>query len=192
MILLVGLGNPGLRYQKTRHNIGARAVQEIVHTYDPHLHWRQAFYALVSKVLIVNTKVYALRPQTFMNQSGQSVLAALQYLKLSPQQVIVFHDDMDLAESQVKVKRGGRNAGHKGLQSMDSMIGTDYWRVRLGIGHPGNKLLVESYVLGDFTPTQTVWLTPLLTSCAESFPLLLQEKYDLFVTQVTNVSKPCL
>lgn len=171
MLLLVGLGNPGAKYERNRHNIGFMAVDEIIrrHSFGPE---REKFSARLSEGRLGATKAIVLKPQTFMNLSGQAVGEAMRFFKLAPGDVVVFHDDLDLAPGKVKVKQGGGHGGHNGLRSLDAHIGTEYWRVRLGIGHPGHKDRVTSYVLGDFSTTERDWLDPLLDGVADAAPAL--------------------
>jgi len=173
MLLLVGLGNPGAQYARNRHNIGFMAVDEIIrrHSFGPE---REKFSARLSDGRFNTEKVVALKPMTFMNLSGQAVGEAMRFFKISPEQVVVFHDDLDLAPGKVKVKKGGGHGGHNGLRSLDAHIGKDYWRVRLGIGHPGHKDRVHGYVLSDFSKADADWLEPLLDALAETAPVLTE------------------
>ncbi len=153
MILLVGLGNPGGKYAKNRHNIGFMALDEIVrrHSFGP---WRSKFQGQMCEGTIEGTKVLALMPETFMNESGRSVSAAARFYKIAPEQIVVMHDELDLAFTKIKVKIGGGHGGHNGLRSIDAHMGKNYKRVRLGIGHPGSKEKVHGYVLGDFAKAE--------------------------------------
>ena len=194
MLLLVGLGNPGAEYAGHRHNIGFMAVDEIVrrHGFGP---WRKRFQASISEGAVSlptggSAKVLAIEPQTYMNLSGQSVGEALRFYKLTPDRMVVFHDDLDLAPGRLKVKRGGGAGGHNGLRSLDAHLGSDYWRVRLGIGHPGDKNLVHSYVLHPFARDDSVWLEPLLAACADAFPHLAASAPDKFANAVTLATRP--
>lgn len=149
-MLLVGLGNPGSKYQLNRHNIGFLAVQEILHRYS-FADWREKFNGLYSSGDINGQKVHLLLPQTFMNLSGRSVQQAAAFFKVSPQHILVFHDELDLEPGVIRFKTGGGHAGHNGLRSMVQELGTaDFRRCRIGIGHPGQKELVTPWVLGDF------------------------------------------
>jgi peptidyl-tRNA hydrolase, PTH1 family len=172
MHLLVGLGNPGADYQATRHNIGFMAADEIVRRYalSP---WGKKFQGLVSTGMIGTEKVVVLKPMTFMNLSGQSVQAAMGFYKLPLSAVTIFHDDLDLPPGKVRIKQGGGAGGHNGLKSCDSHLGPDYWRIRLGIGHPGDKALVHNYVLGPFAKSDAIWLDPLIKDLANDLPLYL-------------------
>ena len=146
MWLIVGLGNPGSQYKRNRHNIGFMAVDEIVRRHDLSSS-KKKFQALLSEGEIVGEKVLVLKPQTYMNLSGQSVQAAASFYKIPLDHVVVFHDELDLAFGKIRVKFSGGAAGHNGLRSIDDHLGKDYWRVRLGIGHPGEKEFVTQHVL---------------------------------------------
>jgi len=149
MLLLAGLGNPGPRYERNRHNIGFMAVDEIVRRHS-FAAWRSRFQAMVAEGQLAGQKVLAMKPMTYMNESGRAVGEALRFYKLQPSEVIVIHDELDLALGKVRVKLGGGLAGHNGLRSIDAHIGNGFWRVRAGIGHPGDKDRVHGYVLSDF------------------------------------------
>ncbi len=157
MKLIVGLGNPGAKYARNRHNIGFMAVDQIAadHGFSP---WRSKFQGQIAEGRFGSTKITLLKPETFMNLSGQSVGEAMRYLKLSPEDIIVFHDEIDLAPGKVRLKTGGGHAGHNGLRSIHGHIGPDYDRVRLGVGHPGHKDAVPGYVLRDFPKADADWL----------------------------------
>jgi PTH1 family peptidyl-tRNA hydrolase len=161
MQLFVGLGNPGAKYADHRHNIGFMAVDAIADA-NSFGAWRNRFQAQVVEGRLGGEKVLLLKPQTFMNLSGQSVGEAMRYLKLAPGDVWVFHDELDLAPGKLRVKKGGGHAGHNGLRSLHQHIGAEYNRVRMGIGHPGHKDLVSAYVLHDFAKADRDWLNPLL------------------------------
>ncbi|GKY88943.1 aminoacyl-tRNA hydrolase [Sinisalibacter aestuarii] len=161
MKLFVGLGNPGAKYARNRHNIGFMAVDRIAedHGFSP---WRAKFQGLTCEGLLGREKVVLLKPETFMNLSGQSVGEAMRFFKLTPEDVTVFHDELDLAPGKLKLKTGGGHAGHNGLRSIHAHIGENYARVRLGIGHPGHKDRVAHYVLSDFARADEAWLDDLL------------------------------
>ncbi|MBK5927579.1 aminoacyl-tRNA hydrolase, partial [Rhodobaculum claviforme] len=166
MRLFVGLGNPGAKYARNRHNIGFMALDTIAgdHGFPP---WRGRFQGMLSEGRLGDVRVALLKPQTFMNLSGQSVGEAMRYLKLTPADVIVFHDELDLAPGKCRVKDGGGHAGHNGLRSIHAHIGAEYGRVRLGIGHPGRKELVSGYVLHDFAKGDGDWLDDLLRGISD-------------------------
>ena len=189
MLLLVGLGNPGNKYADNRHNIGFMAVDEIVrrHGFAPE---RRRFQGLVSEGTLAGQKVLTLKPQTFMNESGRSVGEAARFFKLTPDQIIVFHDELDLEPGKLRVKNGGGLAGHNGLKSMAAHIGKDFRRVRLGIGHPGDKNKVMAYVLRDFPKADDKWLDPLLDAMAEAAPLLCGKDDAAFASKVALILKP--
>ena len=171
MKLLAGLGNPGTKYARNRHNIGFMAVEAIAeaHGFGP---WRSKFSGSVSEGRLGTEKVLLLKPETYMNLSGDSVQAAMGFFKLSPSDLIVLHDELDLVPGKVRVKTGGGHAGHNGLRSIDAHVGPDFTRVRLGIGHPGDKRLVSNYVLGDFAKADEDWIEPLLRGIADGAPAL--------------------
>jgi peptidyl-tRNA hydrolase, PTH1 family len=184
-MLVVGLGNPGPDYRGHRHNIGFMAVEEIARTYrfSP---WRKRFQGQTADGTVDGVKLLALQPLTYMNLSGQSVGAAAQFFKYKPEQVIVIHDELDLPPGRLRVKKGGGAGGHNGLKSIDAHLGKDYWRVRLGIGHPGDKNMVSNYVLHDFAKADQTWLEPMLRAVADHLPLLLAGKPEDFMNKVTS------
>lgn len=161
MKLFVGLGNPGQKYAANRHNIGFMALDRIAddQSFGP---WKSKFQAQITEGRLGGGKVILLKPQTFMNLSGQSVGEAMRFYKLTPEDVIVFHDELDLAPGKARAKTGGGHAGHNGLRSIHQHIGADYDRIRLGIGHPGDKNRVSGYVLSDFAKADQNWLDDLL------------------------------
>jgi PTH1 family peptidyl-tRNA hydrolase len=172
MLLLVGLGNPGARYSQHRHNIGFMAVDAVAraHGFAP---WRSRFSSLVSEGQLGTTRVLLQKPQTYMNCSGEAVAAAARFFKLPFSEIVVCHDELDLAPGKVRIKTGGGVAGHNGLRSLAQHLGSrDFRRVRFGIGHPGHKHLVSPYVLSDFCADDRLWLAPLLDAFAEAAPLL--------------------
>jgi peptidyl-tRNA hydrolase, PTH1 family len=172
MLLLVGLGNPGLRYARQRHNVGFLALDAIA---DAHGlgSWRSRFGGLASDGHIGSARVLLLKPQTYMNRSGHSVAQAAGFHKLLPSDIVVFHDELDLAAGKVRIKTGGGVAGHNGLRSLAEQLGTrDFRRVRIGIGHPGHKERVLGHVLGDFSVEDRTWLGPLLDALVQATPLI--------------------
>lgn len=166
MKLFVGLGNPGGKYARNRHNIGFMALDQIAsdHGFSP---WKSKFQAELSEGNLAGTKVLLLKPQTFMNNSGQSVGEAMRFYKLTPADVVVLHDELDLAPGKCRMKQGGGHAGHNGLRSIHAHIGADYARVRLGIGHPGHKDAVAGYVLRDFPKADETWLDDLMRGISD-------------------------
>jgi len=166
MRLFVGLGNPGAKYARNRHNIGFMAVDRIAedHGFSP---WRARFQAELCEGRLGGEKVMLLKPQTYMNLSGQPVGEAMRYFKLAPGDVTVFHDELDLAPGKCRVKLGGGHAGHNGLRSLHAHIGEGYGRVRLGIGHPGRKEAVAGYVLHDFPRADEGWLDDLMRGISD-------------------------
>ena len=189
MRLIVGLGNPGPRYERNRHNIGFMAVDAIVrrHRLSPS---RAKFSAELAEGTVGGEKVLALKPQTFMNDSGRSVLGAASFYKIPPADIIVIHDEVDLAPGKLRVKRGGGAAGHNGLRSIDAHLGNDYWRVRLGIGHPGIKELVPHFVLQNFLRDEEAWVAPLVDAVAEAIPLLVEGNDQGFMNRVALILNP--
>jgi PTH1 family peptidyl-tRNA hydrolase len=172
-LLFAGLGNPGGEYEGHRHNIGFMAIDKIAAEYNfpP---FRRKFEGLFSEGSIDGHKIILLKPMTYMNNSGQSVKAAAKFFKVTPAQVVVFHDEIELEPSKVRIKIGGGNAGHNGLKSIQAHLGTpDFKRVRLGVGHPGNKERVHGHVLSDFSKTECKqWLETLLDGLASHAALL--------------------
>lgn len=183
MWLLVGLGNPGSEYAYHRHNIGFMALDDIVerHGLGP---FKQRFQGSWAEGRMGTEKVAALKPQTFMNNSGRSVGEAVRFFKLQPEQVIVLYDELDLEPGKCRVKKGGGAGGHNGIRDIDRHIGKDYWRVRLGIGHPGHKSRVQGHVLHDFSKSEEAWLDPLLEAVARNAPDLLAGRPDAFMSAV--------
>lgn len=173
MQIFVGLGNPGGKYAKTRHNIGFMAVDRIAedHGFSP---WRARFQGEVAEGRLGSEKVLLLKPQTFMNLSGQSVGEAMRFFKLEPGDVTVFHDELDLAPGKCRVKTGGGHAGHNGLRSIHQHIGEAYHRIRLGIGHPGRKEAVAGYVLHDFAKAEEDWLDDLMRGISDGAKALAE------------------
>ena len=189
MLLWVGLGNPEPGMARNRHNIGFMALDVIAirHAFSP---WRQRFKGLVAEGNIGGQKLLLLKPMTYMNSSGDSVQAAAAFFKLPTEATTAFHDELDLAPGKMRVKKGGGAAGHNGLRSMDRMLGSpDYWRVRLGIGHPGDKARVLSYVLGDFGKDDRDWLIALLDAVADSAALLATDKIPDFMSKVALLTQ---
>ncbi len=183
MLLIVGLGNPGAEYKDTRHNVGFMAVDEIADKYSlsgP----KKRFHGQVYEGEIGDTKVLVLKPQTFMNKSGSSVAEAASFYKVPTENVIVFYDELDLIPGKLRVKKAGSDGGHNGIKSLDSHIGKDYWRVRVGIGHPGHKDAVTGYVLSKFKSGDKKIIKSVIGGIAEAFPLLAEGEKDKFMTKV--------
>ncbi len=189
MLLVVGLGNPGLNYCKNRHNIGFMAVDAIQshHAFSP---FRSKFQGHLADGLVAGEKILLLKPTTYMNESGHAVQAAMGFYKIPPKNIIIFHDELDLDSTKIRVKRGGGHAGHNGLRSIHTFIGSNYARVRLGIGHPGDKDRVTSYVLQNFETAETVWVTKLLSAIADHFPKLVRGDDGGFTSKVATVMLP--
>ncbi|AWN46111.1 aminoacyl-tRNA hydrolase [Methylobacterium terrae] len=171
MRLFVGLGNPGTRYAGNRHNIGFMALDAIArrHRAAP---WRRKFQGESTEAVIGPERVLLLKPLTFMNESGRAVAEAQRFYKIPLEDVVVFHDELDIAPAKLRVKKGGGNAGHNGLRSITAQCGNEYWRARLGIGHPGDKALVHAYVLNDFAKAETPWVEDLCDAMADGAELL--------------------
>jgi peptidyl-tRNA hydrolase, PTH1 family len=184
MLLFAGLGNPGAQYASNRHNVGFMAADSIArrHDFSP---WTKKFHGLVAEGAIGGEKVLLIKPQTFMNLSGQSIGEALRFYKLAPSALTVFYDELDLVAGKVRAKTGGGTGGHNGIKSIDAHIGRDYRRVRIGIGHPGVRELVHGYVLGDFAKADSGWLEPLLDSIADSASYLTKNDDNGFMNRVS-------
>jgi len=191
VLLIVGLGNPGAKYRNNRHNIGFMAVEAIAeaHGFGPA---RKKFNALVREGFIESggrrIKALILEPQTFMNESGRAVGAAAQFYKIPKEKIIVFHDELDLEPGKFRVKYGGGIAGHNGLRSIRTQIGPEFWRARIGIGHPGHKDRVHGYVLSDFSKADQDWIAPLRDAIARSADHLASGEMDKFQTRVNHLA----
>ena len=183
MVLLVGLGNPGQDYARNRHNIGFMAVDEIAqrHGFGP---WRHRFQGQAADGRLSGKRASALKPETYMNDSGRSVVAAMRYYRLEVEDVIVLYDEIDLDAGKVRCKQGGGNAGHNGLRSLDSHIGRNYVRVRLGIGHPGDRDRVSGHVLGNFSKADMIWVTDVIDAVSDAIPTLAVSDAPGFSNQV--------
>jgi PTH1 family peptidyl-tRNA hydrolase len=183
MLLLVGLGNPGARYVGNRHNVGFMAVQAIAkrHGIGP---WRRRFQGVACEGPIGGKRALLLLPGTYMNESGRAVAAAAHFYKLPLDGVTVFHDEIDLPPGKVRVKIGGGIAGHNGLRSISEHIGNDYRRVRIGVGHPGDKDLVQHYVLSDFAKSERAWVEALMAILADNADLLARGEDASFQNKV--------
>jgi PTH1 family peptidyl-tRNA hydrolase len=188
-LLIAGLGNPGPQYAKNRHNAGFIVADELAahYRFGP---WKAKFDGLLSEGLLGGRKTYLLKPQTYMNDSGVSVGAALRFFKLPLSALVVIHDEIDLAAGKLKVKCGGGDAGQNGLRSITATLGPDYRRVRLGIGHPGDKARVTAHVLQNFSKEDITWLRPLVGAVVEAAPLLAKDDDAGFMTKVALLKKP--
>ena len=189
MLLVVGLGNPGTKFANNRHNIGFMAVDEVVRRYSFST-FREKFQSEMAEGNIAGEKILAMKPTTYMNGSGRSVQAAAVFYKLAPEDIIVIHDEIDLAGGKVRVKRGGGHAGHNGLRSIHEHIGANYARVRLGVGHPGDKAKVAGHVLKDFAKSERDWVERLVGGVGEYFPLLVRDDGSTFMSEVASVVNP--
>jgi PTH1 family peptidyl-tRNA hydrolase len=183
MLLFVGLGNPGSQYANNRHNVGFMAVESIArsHGIGP---WRRRFQGVTAEGPIGTERVLLLMPGTYMNESGRAVAEAAQFYKVGVGQVVVFHDEIDLAPAKLRVKTGGGVAGHNGLRSITAHIGNDYRRVRIGVGHPGVKEFVQRHVLGDFAKSEQPWVDALVAAIADNAALLTKGQDATFQNKV--------
>ncbi len=185
MLLVVGLGNPGPKYDRNRHNIGFMAVDEIVrrHSFGA---WRSRFQAMVAEGTIAGRKVLAVKPMTWMNESGRAVGETMRFFKMQPAEIIVIYDELDLRPGKVRAKRGGGHAGHNGLRSIDAHIGNDFWRVRVGIGHPGDKARVHGHVLSDFARAETPLMERVVDAVAGHIGLLVEGDANSFMSRTAH------
>lgn len=189
-MMIVGLGNPGANHAKQRHNIGFMAADEIIRRHNLSS-WQKKFSGNLSEGQIDGHKILVLKPMTFMNLSGQSVGEAARFYKIDPANIIVMHDELDLAPGKIRVKTGGGHGGHNGLKSIDAHLGTkDYQRIRMGIGHPGDKARVNGHVLGDFAKADYSWLEPLLDDTARYIDLLLSGDASGFMNKLAPNAAP--
>lgn len=190
MLLIVGLGNPGAKHARQRHNVGFMAVDAIHrrHSFGP---WRKRFHGEAAEGTLASEKCLLIKPQTYMNRSGQPVGEAAGFFKLVPDDILVIHDEVDLPPGKIRMKTGGGVAGHNGLKSIGAAIGSDFRRLRIGVGHPGAKERVPHYVLHDFAKADAVWLQPLLDAIADHAPLLAEGKDSTFANRLHEaVAKP--
>ncbi|HEX2146863.1 MAG TPA: aminoacyl-tRNA hydrolase [Pseudorhizobium sp.] len=183
MLIIAGLGNPGSKYAGNRHNIGFMAADALQQrsSFAP---WSKKFRAEISEGEIGGEKVLLMKPQTFMNLSGESVGEAMRFYKLSPQNIIAIYDELDLAPGKARLKTGGGHGGHNGVKSLDAHCGKEYRRLRLGIGHPGTKELVHGHVLGDFAKADRAWLEPLLDALADNAEMLVRGEESQFLNKL--------
>ena len=185
MLLLVGLGNPGKDYSSNRHNIGAMAVDEIIHAYGLGATKKRIRPpGLFVDGLIDQTKVKILKPLTYMNESGDAVGRTMRYWRLETKRIFVFHDDIDLAPGKVRTKFGGGHAGHNGVRNIENHVGNKFWRVRIGVGHPGEKKRVKKHVLNNFAKSDQKWVKETLAAISKSVPILLRGNDSAFMTKI--------
>jgi len=188
-LLIAGLGNPGSQYARNRHNAGFIVLDEIhdAHSFGP---WKTKFDGLLAEGTLAGRKTYLLKPQTYMNLSGDSIGPALRFFKLPLTALVVVHDEIDLAAGKLKVKTGGGDAGQNGLRSITATLGPDYRRVRLGIGHPGDKARVSGHVLQNFGSDEIAWLKPLVEAMVAEAPLLAKDDDAGFMSKVALRLQP--
>jgi len=187
MYILVGQGNPDAKYLRNRHNLGFMVLDAIASDYGfgP---WRAKFQSQVSEGRIGSTKVLLMKPQTFYNETGRAAQAALKFYKLAAEDVTIFHDEIDLAPGRMRVKRGGGHSGNNGIRSMIAHVGAEVRRVRMGVGHPGDKSRVMPYVLADFSKADEVWRDALINACSKALPLLFEQNDERFQTEVMRLA----
>ncbi|AHC73274.1 peptidyl-tRNA hydrolase [Candidatus Endolissoclinum faulkneri L5] len=186
MMLFVGLGNPGLQFQCNRHNIGFMVIDKIFDLYhfSP---WETHYPSIISEGIIAGKQIIILKPMTFMNQSGYSLSKAVRYFNLFSEDVSVFYDELDLSPGKVRLKRGGGSGGHKGISNINQHIKNNYRRIRLGIGHPGDKNKVNNYVLSNFSKEEkNAWLTTLVDTVANEIDMLMRDEEINFMNKVSN------
>ncbi len=189
MYLLVGLGNPGREHAHNRHNVGFMCVDEIRNSYG-FLPEKSKFSGLLSEGQVDHEKIYLFKPLTYMNRSGRAVAETSRFFKVPPDHIIVFHDDLDLAPGKVRVKQGGGHGGHNGLKDLDAHIGTQYCRVRIGVGRPLHQGAVISYVLSNFSKEEHVWLDPLISYLADEVHLLLTSSPENYGAKIMQMLPP--
>ena len=187
-ILFVGLGNPGEKHKNNRHNVGFMAL-DCLSSFHKFGRSRTKFLGRTSMGSIEDTKLISFKPQTFMNESGRAVREASNFYKIAPERIIVFHDELDLPFGEVRVKKGGSDAGHNGLKSIDENIGKDYYRVRIGISHPGDKDKVTNHVLGDLSKEDNEALDKILSSIAKNISILIDGDEKKFQKNITPPKK---
>ncbi len=189
MLLFVGLGNPGQKYENNRHNIGFMAVDDIVHrhSFSP---WKSRFQGQTSEGRLGAEKVLVLKPGTYMNESGRAVGEAIRFFKIPTENIFVFYDELDLAPGKLRIKKAGGAGGHNGIKSIDAHIGKEYWRLRLGIGHPGHKDRVSGHVLGDFSKADQDWLSKELDALSRHAALLAAGDSSGYMSKVAHEVAP--
>jgi PTH1 family peptidyl-tRNA hydrolase len=189
MLLIVGLGNPGAKHARQRHNVGFMAV-DAIHRHHGFGPWRKRFQAEMAEGSLAGEKCLLIKPQTYMNRSGQAVGEAAGFFKLPSDDILVIHDEVDLPPGKIRMKIGGGVAGHNGLKSIGAAIGNDFRRLRIGVGHPGAKERVPGYVLHDFAKADAGWLPSLLEAIANHAPLLAEGKDSTFANRLHEATKP--
>ncbi len=187
MLIIAGLGNPGAKYEKNRHNIGFMAVDEIARRWRFGAQ-RAKFQSVISEGEIEGQKIFLMKPQTFMNNSGNAVGEAARFYKIPPSDIIVFHDEIDLAPGRFRMKTGGGAAGQNGVRSLISQLGADFRRARMGIGHPGEPQLVMPHVLGDFHKAEQPWLDAMLNACADALPFAVKGEDERYQGEVLRLA----
>lgn len=180
MLLFVGLGNPGEKYEKTRHNVGFRVIDALASKFDA-VQYKSKFQGLITEVTIADEKVVLLKPMTYMNNSGRSVVEVTNFYKINPEQVFVFHDEIDIPVGKVKFKQAGGAAGHNGLKSIDASIGKNYFRIRIGVDHPGDRDLVSDYVLSNFSKHEGEKISFIINRIIDNSPFLIAGKSEDFL-----------
>ena len=188
-LLIAGLGNPGAEYARNRHNAGFMAV-DVIHESYKFSPWRARFQGQLSEGSLGGRKTYLLKPMTYMNDSGLSIGPAMRFFKLPLDALVVIHDEIDLAAAKLKMKKGGGDAGNNGARSITATLGPDYRRVRIGIGHPGEKHRVHGHVLGNFSKADEEWLVPMLSAIAEAAPLLAKDDDAGFMNRIALLTQP--
>lgn len=185
MLLFAGLGNPEEKYKLNRHNVGFLLIDKLV-SVNNDVSFKKKFKSLFSELEIKKTKIIAAKPQTFMNLSGESILEIKKFYKINNENIFIFHDDLDLETGKIKVKTGGSSGGHNGINSIDEIVGNDYHRIRIGIDHPGDKNLVESYVLNNFSDNQLKIINKIFDKILDNLSFLIDKKFDQFSSKVNN------
>jgi PTH1 family peptidyl-tRNA hydrolase len=188
----VGLGNPGSDFTKNRHNIGFMAVDAIVHRHS-FAPFRSKFHGQICEGIIADQKILVLKPMTYMNESGKAIQAAMAFYKLPIDDIIVFHDEIDLVAGKIRMKTGGGHAGHNGIRSIQSHVGAGFHRVRLGVGHPGDQEEVINHVLKDFSKADQQWLDKMIEAIGVNVGLLIKGEESSFMSKVSlaiNLQRP--
>ena len=187
MQILVGQGNPDAKYLRNRHNLGFMVLDAIAsdHGFGP---WRAKFQSQVCEGRIGSEKVLLMKPETYYNETGRAAQAAMKFYKLSPEDVTIFHDEIDLAPGRMRVKRGGGHSGNNGIRSMIAHVGADVRRIRMGVGHPGDKSRVMPYVLADFSKADEAWRDALISACSKALPMLIEQNDERFQSEVMRLA----